>query len=206
MTNEEFIKSISKEGEVWKDIPGYEGYYMASTFGRILALSRTVYRKNGAKQDIKAHLVVLFPGGKGGYHYYTFCKDGAKKTRLIHRVIAETFLDNPDNKPMVDHIDSDKLNNRVDNLRWVTASENRTTDTALKHFENRYCTNGRPVVCLKNNKLVKIYQYQSQAKQDGFYPEKVKFVCEHVYTQHHGYQFMYYDEYNELLEKDQSLN
>jgi hypothetical protein len=88
MTNEEFIKSVSKEGEVWKDVPGYEGYYVASSLGRIAALKRTINRKNGAKQTIEPHVVVLFPGGKGGYLYYTFCKDGTKKTRLIHRIIA----------------------------------------------------------------------------------------------------------------------
>ena len=206
MTNEEFIKSISQEGEIWKDVFGYEGYYKASSLGRIAALPRIIYRKNGAKQTVRGHVVVLFPGGKGGYLYYTFCKDGAKQTRLIHRVIAETFLDNKNNLPIVDHIDGDKFNNCISNLRWVTASENRNTETALKHFENRYCINGVPVVCLKNNKLVKIYQYYSQAKQDGFYPGKVKEVCDHFYSQHHGYQFMYYDEYNKLLEKDQSLN
>lgn len=206
MTNEEFIKSISEEGEIWKDVPGFEGYYVASSFGRIAALNRTINRKNGAKQSVSPHLVVLFPGGKGGYLYYTFCKNGTKCTRLVHRMIAMTFLNNPENLPYVDHIDGNTYNNHVDNLRWITPSGNRTTETALKRFEQRYCINGKPVVCLKDNKLIKIYQFISQSKTDGFYPTKVKDVCEHKYSQHHGYQFMYYDEYNQLLEKDQSLN
>lgn len=205
MTNEEFIKSISQEGEVWKDVPEFEGYYVVSNLGRIIAVERTIIRKNGAKQKITPHLVVLFPGGKG-YLYYTFCKNGIKKTKLVHRVIASAFLDNPNNLQYVDHIDGNRYNNCVTNLKWASPSDNRNNETTLKRFEQRYCINGKPVVCLKDNKLIKIYQFISQAKQDGFYPSKIKDVCEHLYSQHHGYQFMYYDEYNQLLEKDQSLN
>ena len=63
--------------------------------------------------------------GKSPYKFVILIKDGKRNNRMIHRLVAQTFIDNPHNKPHVDHIDRNKINNDVSNLRWVTKSENQ---------------------------------------------------------------------------------
>ena len=60
-----------------------------------------------------------------GYHYVNLCKYGKKKTFKVHRLVAIHYIPNPENKPQVDHIDRDKSNNHVSNLRWATNTENQ---------------------------------------------------------------------------------
>lgn len=205
MTNEEFIKSISYEGEEWKDIPGYEGFYKASSLGRVISLHRVIIRKTGAQQTMQP-ILIRSNDGSSGYHYITLCKYGHKKKLPIHRVIAFAFLDNPDNKPIIDHINGNKEDNRVSNLRWATYSENMKNENTVQKFRLTFSEKGRSVVQLKDNKLIRIYQYSSETKHYGFVPSNVRKACNHIYSQHKGYQWMYIDEYNDLLEKDQSLN
>jgi hypothetical protein len=92
-----------------KPIPEYEGYYSAEEDGRIFSHKTNEY---------------LTPNYNRRYLKYTLCKDGVRKDKDVHRLIALTFIPNPDNKPFIDHIDKDKHNNKVTNLRWVTPEEN----------------------------------------------------------------------------------
>ena len=134
-----------------------------------------------------------------------FYKDTIKTQMLTHRVIAITFLQNPENKPVVDHVDGDKTNNHLTNLRWATFSENNLNINSRNKHTRSFTERGYPIVKLKDGKLIKIYAFLGQLKEDGLLRTSVINVCKHLATQHHGYQFMYYDEYNKLLE-DQSLN
>lgn len=99
--------------EIWKDIPNYEGKYQISNMGRIL--------NNHTKRVSKG------VNHGNGYLYYTFHKDGKSKNFYVHRLVAEAFISNPENKRTVNHKDFDRTNNKVENLEWCTHSEN------LKH-------------------------------------------------------------------------
>lgn len=109
--------------EIWKDIEGYEGLYQVSNLGNIKSLKRKTW--NGyifvQKEDL-----ILKPGlNAKKYLYVSLSKDNKTHTYRVHRLVAQTFIPNPENKPQVNHIDGNKSNNNVDNLEWCTNSENQ---------------------------------------------------------------------------------
>lgn len=113
--------------EIWKDVPGYEGWYQASNLGNIRSLKRRATKPNGEKA-IYVRTKVLSPTkrGKGGeYLCIRLCSDNKRKSIQVHRLVAMAFIPNPNNYEQVDHINRNKSDNRVENLRWVTQSENQ---------------------------------------------------------------------------------
>lgn len=100
--------------EIFKPVPNYEGLYEGSNFGRIKSLPRG---KKGKEKILKPT--------KQTYYIIDLCKGGEIKRFLVHRLIAKTFLENTKNKEHVNHIDGNKLNNKLENLEWVTRSENQ---------------------------------------------------------------------------------
>lgn len=100
--------------EIYKSVVGYEGFYEVSNLGNIRSLPRGKKGKVKQMKPTKQH-----------YYNIDLCKHGEIKRWLMHRLIAIAFIPNPENKPMVNHIDGDKHNNRLDNLEWVTGSENQ---------------------------------------------------------------------------------
>lgn len=108
--------------EVWKDVVGYEGQYQVSNYGRVKSLPRLAVRPQGNYMT-KERILKPQPV-KGGYLAIRPRKDGIRLSKLIHVLVAEAFIPNPENKPEVNHKDLDKTNNHVDNLEWNTRSEN----------------------------------------------------------------------------------
>lgn len=102
------------ENEIWKPVPGYEDYYEVSTLGRIRRI-----KGRSAGKILKGSL-----NASGGYLIVSLYVNKRYKYLLVHRVVAITFLPNPDNKPQVNHIDGNKLNNALTNLEWATQEEN----------------------------------------------------------------------------------
>ena len=113
--------------EIWRPVVGFEGLYEVSSYGRVKSLKRP-YENNGGIQWTKER--ILSPGkDKDGYLQVNLHCNGKQHQRKIHRLVAQAFLPNPDNLPMVNHKDEDKTNNRVDNLEWCTAKYNSTYGT-----------------------------------------------------------------------------
>lgn len=118
--------------EIWKDIKNYEGYYQISNLGNIKSLERIVKVNNngdfGKKQErvLKPHLQ------NNGYYYITLYKGNKRKNNLIHRLVADAFIDNPNNYPIINHKDENKQNNNVENLEWCTYSYNVNYGTAIE--------------------------------------------------------------------------
>ena len=100
--------------EIWKDVVGFENLYQVSNLGNIKALP-----KHGRKSVNMKHCI------KHGYCTVSFSKNGKSTTLYVHRVVAQAFLQNAEGKPEVNHIDGNKLNNAIDNLEWVTISQNQ---------------------------------------------------------------------------------
>jgi len=109
--------------EVWKDIKGYEGHYQVSDLSRVKSLSRVVKSRVGVFGTKKEIILKTFKNGDG-YLKYKLCINGKEKSVISHRLVANEFLENPFNKPQVNHKNGIKDDNRVDNLEWVTSSEN----------------------------------------------------------------------------------
>lgn len=104
--------------EAWKSIRNYEGYYEVSTRGRVRSLDRTIsgkFYKGGLKSLYK---------DKNGYFYVVLTKDMISTKFAVHRLVADAFIPNPDNKREIDHKNTNRSDSRVENLRWVTHKEN----------------------------------------------------------------------------------
>lgn len=109
--------------EIWKDVIGYEGLYQVSNIGRVKRLASTVHYRDGRVFHYKEAL--LNPRKtKDGYLLTSFSKNGVGKTHLIHRVVASHFVPNPLNKPVTNHLNGIRDDNRAGNLQWSTQSEN----------------------------------------------------------------------------------
>lgn len=109
--------------EIWKDVHGYEGIYKISNLGRILSLSRFIHYVSGNHKYSKDRILKnhLF---KNGYYYVSLSKNKMAKRFLLHRLLAEHFIPNPNNYPCINHIDTDQTNNSLHNLEWCTHKQN----------------------------------------------------------------------------------
>ena len=124
--------------EEWRDIKGYEGLYQVSNFGRVKSLNyaRQHYEKEKALQT-----------KPNGYVKVDLRHCGELSSRNVHRLVAEAFIPNPEGKTDVNHINGNKLDNRVENLEWCTRAENM-----LHCKEKLHKIAGkkpRPIICLE---------------------------------------------------------
>lgn len=117
--------------EIWKDVKGYEGIYQVSNLGRIKTLERTIeFNRRGKIEErvIKERILTgeKRKANKKGQYYkrISLIKDGILRRVPLHRVILETFVPNPNNLPVANHLDGNPENNRLSNLEWCTHSEN----------------------------------------------------------------------------------
>jgi len=117
----ETINEVEKE--FWKDIPGYEGIYQASSFGRIKSLAKIVNHNSGGKRKV-AEKIFNIRLNAYGYCVVTVYSKGEMKSKRSNRLVALTFIPNPENKPYVNHISGIKTDDRPNNLEWCTAQEN----------------------------------------------------------------------------------
>ena len=183
-------------GEPWEN-------YQVSNFGRILSLN---YRNTG-----RAELMTPVDNGHG-YLIVNLSKNGEDKTCLVHRLIAETFLPNPENKPEVNHIDEDKTNNFVflnkdgsvdkkkSNLEWKSPKENSNHGTRNERIAKAH-TNGkqskRVLQLSLSGDLIREWPSVNECGRNGFNQGEVCLCCNGKLKSHKGFRFMYYDDYKE---------
>lgn len=123
---------------IYYPIKNYEGLYEISKSGKIRSLDRYTHKKGHFRKgkEIKCHY-------ECGYECIMISKDKKKKHNLVHRLMAKTFIPNPENKRTVNHIDGNKLNNNLSNLEWNTHKENIAHSYKMGMSNNRGEGNGR---------------------------------------------------------------
>ena len=126
--------------EIWRPVVGYEGLYEVSNMGNVKSLD---WKGTGTER-------IMSPVNLNGYLRVLFNRNGKRKLKLVHRLVAEAFIPNPDNLPCVNHIDENKSNNHVENLEWCTHKYNINYGTAMQ----RRCDTQT-----NKNKSKEIYQY-----------------------------------------------
>ena len=108
--------------EIWRDVVGYEGYYEVSSYGNVRGLDRQIDTKHGGRfvkgKQLRLHKSI------DGYVSVDLSANGVAKSQLVHRLVAQAFIPNPNNLPCINHKDEDKHNNYVGNLEWCTYAYN----------------------------------------------------------------------------------
>jgi hypothetical protein len=148
--------------EIWKDVTGYEGLYEVSNFGRVRThKNKVTYSELHGERHWKQR--ILKPkSSKTREPRVTLWKNKISKDFLVHRLVAEAFIPNPDNKPTVNHIDGDPNNNHFENLEWATYKENNN-----HAFDNNLIKTGMSVI-LVDKKTKEVHMFRSMAKASEF--------------------------------------
>lgn len=159
--------------EIWKPVIGFEGYYEVSNLGNVRSVERYVKQADHlrfVRQRIKKQVINRY-----GYPVVTLCRERKSQQYRVHRLVAEAFIPNPENKPFVDHINTNKLDFSIDNLRWVDAKENANNENTKRNCREKTYTKERSIKTLQTKRergSVKgpkaVYQY---AKDGSFVNE-----------------------------------
>lgn len=169
--------------EIWKDIPGYEGQYQASTLGNIRSLDRRVeltIRGTKCKQFHSGRLLRPANNEKGYLFVYL-----SGKRYYVHRLIGITFLEKDDSKQFINHKDGNKANNAIANLEWCSASENMfhctrviKTRKSLKGIPMPQCHGKR--VYMSDSSGVVIRVFDSMREASRFFRIDASSLCAHL--------------------------
>lgn len=145
---------MENNSEIWKPVVGYEGLYEVSNMGRVRSLERI--NKRGFNLSSKILKPTL---NSGGYCIVGLFKNGLQRKILVHRLVAECFLYNVENKPFIDHINTIRTDNRVENIRWVTTKENQNNPLTIKYRKGHteWCVKGE-----KHHRNKPIIQYDKE--------------------------------------------
>ena len=182
---------MNRETEEWRPVAGFEGLYEVSNIGRVRSLTRY-------KKVIKPIIT------NTGYFQYQLWHNGVCRTGLAHRLVAQAFVPNTDNKPIVNHIDENKLNNSANNLEWVSHIENCRYGTAIerrtKHFDyaHRKINNANQIKACskpikqytKNGDFVKDWASASEcARVNGWQVSNIRRSCINESATAYGFVF-----------------
>jgi hypothetical protein len=185
--------------ETWRDVVGYEGYYQVSNTGKVKSISRNIWNGKGY---IKSSGKLLKQGtNQKGYPIVYLSKNSKSKTITVHRLVAKAFIENPSDKPQVNHIDGNKKNNNVSNLEWCSNQENQLHAVINKLNDHSTYKSGkaeRPVykIDTETNEVIAKYNSISEATDAIGYKSKsnIGACCRGLKKTVGGYKWVYADE------------
>lgn len=190
--------------EIWKDVRGFEESYQVSNLGNVRSKNRIVIYSNGRKrkyygQPLKKQIAT------NGYEIVDFLRNKSSKKKLVHRLVAEAFIPNPNKLPEVNHLDEDKLNNNVSNLEWCSVKDNRNYGTRniraamSKNYKliaekNKIAQGKRVIQIDKNGNIINSYLSIRDAERDtGFFRQAISACCNGKYQYAYGYSWKFED-------------
>lgn len=184
---------INTENEVWKDVEGYPGLYKVSNLGRVMTFQRDV---NG--------VILRQTNVSGNYKKVDLYNKYGYKTVLVHRLVAQAFLPNPNNLPEVNHRDEDPSNNNVDNLEWITHKDNMNYGTRTQRavantdWEAHSLKKQKAVYAIypDTNNVELFPSVKEAARSLGATPSYVAGVARGLYSEARGVKFRFADEFH----------
>ena len=176
--------------EVWRDVKGYEGLYQVSNMGRVKSLGRTIIKKDGRKQTVKERILKGTPDKDGYLKIGLYGSTGKQKWFQVHRLVGEAFIQNPDNKSEINHVNENKTDNRACNLEWSTRTENCNHGSRNERVAKAL---SKPIGQFSlDGKLIKVWQSACEARrQTGFDQGYVSAVARGKFKQAYGYIWKY---------------
>ena len=175
--------------EVWRDIKGYEGLYKVSNLGRV----KSFRNFSGFNKKFYKREKIMTPVDNGrGYLHVMLSKNKNTKHVYIHRLVAQSFLPNPNNLQEINHKDENKKNNRVDNLEWISRKDNVNYGTATSR---QVKARSKPVTQIKNGKIINTFtSMREAARMTGFLFSSIQGCCTGKYKQAYGYEWRFTNE------------
>lgn len=152
--------------EIWKDIKGYVGLYQVSDWSRVKSMERKVRHSSGGTRIVRG-MILKQQKDHDGYLQASLYREGKESKKSIHRLVAEAFIPNPENKPRVNHIDTNRWNNYALNLEWAT------------HQEDVDHSVSKPVIQF-NKQGVEIARFKSAneaSRRTGIFQGSISNVC-----------------------------
>lgn len=162
--------------EEWRPVVGYEGLYEVSSYGRV----RSLDKYDSMNRFLRGRILRLFTDGLG-YLRAQLYSNSKRKSFLVHRLVAEAFIPNPDNLPQVNHIDENPSNDNVDNLEWCDGKYNVNYGTRIDRIRDIRLKNGTYTGLSKEEYRKKRYQEKKDKineRRREYYRENREKICE----------------------------
>lgn len=185
--------------EVWKPIENYEGLYEVSNIGNVRSLPRVVRGNYGSTQPKRGRML-KHSIDKDGYHQVVLSKDAKTKHYRVHRLVAMAFIPNPNNHPQINHINEKVDDNRVENLEWVTCTQNINHGSRTKRMSKTRKGSGvlgKPVLQIDTNTGEILGEYKScedaarQLKGESANGSMINHCCRKKAKTAYGYKWQY---------------